>query len=141
MNGFGPKRLLIALGIAAGIYGIAVGAGSLLYVTGNMPTGATHNDCPDYREEIADERGIDAEDVPQEDIKNATEACLAEHTLTEEEAFRSEYLFWSIWPGVICAAVFLAWPVWSRVLFKQEAHDEAEEAEQGGGEHTAPNHA
>ena len=27
------------------IYGLAVGAGSLLYLTGAMPTGATHNDC------------------------------------------------------------------------------------------------
>jgi len=134
---FSLKRLAIAVLIAAAIYGLAVGIGSALYATGNMPTGATHNDCADYRKEIADERGIDEEDVPQEEIKARTEACLATHEQTDEEAFRSEYLFWSIWPGVICALVFLIWPVWSRILFNQEAHDEREA---GGGHHT-PKHA
>jgi hypothetical protein len=135
---FSPKRLLIALVIAAGIYGLAVGVGSVVYATGNMPTGATHNDCPDYRETLAEEQGIDRSDVPQEDIKNATQACLDGHEQTDEEAFRSEFLFWSIWPGVICAVVFLIWPIWTRVLLKQEAHDDGGET---GGEHRAPNHA
>jgi hypothetical protein len=136
-DAFSLKRLAIAVLIAGAIYGLAVGIGSTLYATGNMPTGATHNDCADYRQEIADERNIDPEDVPQEEIKQRTEACLATHELTEEEAFRSEYLFWSIWPGVICALVFLMWPVWSRILFNQEAHDERE----SGGGHSTPKHA
>jgi len=135
---FAPKRLLVAAIIAAGIYGIAVGAGSLLFATGVIATGATHNDCADYRRDIAHERGIDEEDVPQSEIRARTEACLATHELTEREAFRSEYLFWSIWPGVICAIIFLMWPVWTRTLLNQEAHDEREGA---GGEHRTPTHA
>jgi hypothetical protein len=39
------KRIGVALAIALGIYGVAVGAGSVLYATGAIATGATHNDC------------------------------------------------------------------------------------------------
>ncbi|MEX2226636.1 MAG: hypothetical protein WEB52_09325 [Dehalococcoidia bacterium] len=134
---FSLKRLAIAVVIAGAIYGLAVGIGSALYATDNMPTGATHNDCADYRREIADEQGIDRTDVPQEEIKQRTETCLEGHVLTENEAFRSEYLFWSIWPGVICAVVFLIWPVWTRILLNQEAHDDGE----GGGKHHTPERA
>lgn len=123
------KRLLIALVIAGGIYGIAVGIGSLLYVTGTIATGATHNDCGDLKAEIADrDYDGDEEDVPQEVLKAETIACLEEHELTEREAFVSEYLFWSIWPGLICAVVFLLWPIWTRVLENQEAAEAAEQA-------------
>jgi hypothetical protein len=135
---FSLKRIALAILIAAGIYGIALGVGSLLYATGNMPTGATHNDCSGYRKEIAEEQGIAEEDVPQSEIKARTEACLATHEQTDEEAFKSEYLFWSIWPGVICAAIFLIWPVWTRILLNQEAYDEREGRE---GRHHASNHA
>lgn len=123
-------RLLIALAIAGGIYGIALGIGTTLYVTDAIGTGATHNDCADYRKEIADERGIDEEDVPQRDIKERTQTCLDEHELSAREAYRSEYLFWSIWPGVISALIFLVWPVWARTLHNQ---DQAETAERTGG--------
>lgn len=130
------RRIGIAIAIAAAIYGAALGAGTILYTTGAIGTGATHNDCPNFREDIAEQRGIDEEDVPDDDVKNATIACLEEHELTEREAFRSEYLFWSIWPGVICAVIFLLWPVWTRILLNQ---DEAE-AREGGGDHR-PSHA
>lgn len=135
---FSLKRIGIAVVIAAAIYGVAVGIGSLLYATGTIATGATHNDCANYRQEIAEETGIPEEDVPQEEIKSRTEACLATHELTEEEAFRSEYLFWSIWPGVICAIVFLFWPVWTTILLRQEDHDERTGA---GGEHRTASNA
>jgi hypothetical protein len=114
------KRAGVAVAIAVAIYGAAAGAGSLLYATGAIATGATHNDCVDFRHQIAKERGIDDQDVPQQDIKEATRACLDQHTLTKGEAFRSEYLFWSAWPAVICAVIFLAWPVWARILHNQE---------------------
>jgi hypothetical protein len=115
------KRLTIAVVLAAGIYGVALGAGTLLYRTGAIATGATHNDCADFRAQLAKERGIDEQDVPQADIGAATAACLDGHTLTKWEAFRSEYLLWSAWPAVLCAAVFLAWPVWAGILERQEA--------------------
>lgn len=127
------KRILIAIAIAAGIYGIALGVGSLLYATGTIGTGATHNTCADFRNNIAEERGIDEEDVPQEDIKNATAACLEEQTLTEREAYRSEYLFWTLWPGVICAVIFLLWPAWSAILHRQEVAEGGHGAEPGHG--------
>lgn len=123
-------RLLIAIAIAAGIYGIALGIGTTLYVTDAIGTGATHNDCANYREEIARERGIDETDVEQREIKERTQACLDDHELTAREAYRSEYLFWSIWPGIICAVVFLVWPVWAQALHNQE---QAEAAERTGG--------
>lgn len=126
------KRLLIALVIAGGIYGVGLGIGSLLYATGAIATGATHNDCEDFRKEIADNPqmfglapGIDEEDVPQSAIKALAQECLAGHVLTEEEAFREEYLIWSAWPAIICAAIFLAWPFWARILHNQERAETA----------------
>jgi hypothetical protein len=114
------KRLGIALAIAAVLYGAGLGVGSLLYATGVIATGATHNDCEGFREQIAERRGIDEEDVEQSEIKALAESCLAGHELTEEEAFREEYLFWPAWPAAICAVIFLAWPVWGRILHNQE---------------------
>lgn len=125
-------RLGIAALIAAVIYGAGLGVGSLLYATGAIATGATHNDCSGFRKAIAEERGIDEEDVPQEEIKTRTVSCLQEHDLTEEEAFRSEYLFWPVWPAAICAVIFLLWPAWSRALHNQES---AELAAEGTGRH------
>jgi hypothetical protein len=132
------KRILVALVIAGGIYGIAVGTGSILYATGTIPTGPTHNDCGDLKGRIADrDYHGNEEEVPQSVLKQETIDCLAgeglyvkegSHFLTEEEAFRSEWLFWSIWPGVICAVIFLLWPMWSRILENQEAAEVAEEA-------------
>ena len=127
------KRVGVALAIAAVLYGVGLGVGSLLYATGVIATGATHNDCEGFREQIAEERGIDEEDVEQRDIKALAEACLAGHGLTEEEAFREEYLLWSAWPAAICAVIFLVWPIWSRILHNQE------EAEIAAGE-AVPGH-
>ena len=121
------KRLLMALAIAAVIYGTGLAAGSLLYASGTIATGATHNDCANYKQEIARERGIDEQDVPQSEIKQRTADCLATHELSEKEAFRTEYLVWPLWPAAICAVVFLLWPVWTRILHNQElAHGETE---------------
>jgi hypothetical protein len=114
------KRVLLALAIAAVIYGAALGAGIVLYATGVIGTGATHNTCENLRAQIARERGISEEEVPQADVKAATEACLSAHTLTRWEAFRSEYLLWSAWPAAITAATFLAWPAWAGMLERQE---------------------
>lgn len=122
------KRIGIALAIALGIYAAAVGAGSALYASGLIATGATHNDCSGFKKEIAEARGIDEKDVPQSEIKAATQACLDEHELTEGHAFRTEYLFWGAWPAVVCAAIFLAWPVWARILRNQEEAEDAAEA-------------
>ncbi len=123
------KRLAIAAAIALSIYGLAVGAGSLLYATGVIATGATHSDCDGIKKQLADDRyGGHEDDVPQEELKQATKDCLATHELTEREAFREEYLFWPIWPGVICAAIFLLWPAWSRILENQDEADLAEQA-------------
>jgi hypothetical protein len=114
------QRVLIALAIAGVIYGVALGIGSMLFATGAIATGATHNDCEDFRERLAPQYGGDEEDVPQSAIKQLAEECLAGHELTEEEAFREEYLFWPAWPAVICAVIFLLWPAWSRILHNQE---------------------
>ena len=123
------KRLAIAAAVALSIYGIAVGVGTLLYTTGAIATGATHNDCDGIKKQIAEERyGGREKDVPQEELKQATQACLATYELTENEAFREEYLFWSIWPGVISAIVFLLWPAWARILHNQDEADLAEQA-------------
>ena len=124
------KRIGGAVAIALAIYGLAVGAGSLLYVTGAIPTGATHNDCD--RALIARTLGKAQDDLTQQELKTETRKCLDGHQLTEGHAFRSEYLFWSIWPAVICAAVFLAWPAWGRVLHNQEDADRAAEASRLG---------
>ena len=117
------KRAGISLLIALGIYGIAAGTGTVLYTTGAIGTGATHNDCENFREILAEEQGIDEEDVKQRDIKALAEECLAGHELTEEEAFREEYLIWPAWPAAIVAVIFLLWPVWSRILHNQEQAD------------------
>jgi hypothetical protein len=117
------RRTVIALAIAGAIYGLGLGVGSILYATGAIATGATHNDCEKFREDIARRQGIDEEDVPQRDIKQAAEQCLATHELTAKEAFREEYLLWPAWPAAICAVVFLLWPAWSRILHNQQAPD------------------
>jgi hypothetical protein len=119
------KRLWIAIAIALGIYGVSAGVATIVYVGGWMPTGAAHNDCPDYRQVIAEEQGIDEEDVEQEDIKAATEACLADHEREEQDVYRTA-LFWAIWPAVITALIFLAWPLWADALHRQEEADPAE---------------
>jgi hypothetical protein len=128
------KRLLVALAIAAGIYGVALGVGSFLYATDLIGTGATHNDCEGYREEIAEEQGIDEQDVDQDEIERRTEACLDSHELTAKEAFRTEYLFWSAWPALICAVIFLTWPLWVGVLMRQEEAEGLEDHGRPSGE-------
>jgi hypothetical protein len=122
------KRIGIAMAIALGIYALAVGAGSALYATGLIATGATHNDCADFKETLAPLYGGEEEDVPQAAIKAEAKRCLAGHELTEREAFRTEYLFWGTWPAVVCAVIFLAWPVWARILSNQEDAEDAAEA-------------
>ena len=122
------RRIIIAVAIAAVIYALALGAGSALYASGLIATGATHNDCADFKQEIARERGIDEQDVPQSEVKQRTQDCLDGHTLTKREAFRSEYLLWSIWPGVISAVIFLLWPRWERILHRQDAAELAGDA-------------
>ena len=113
------RRLWVAIAIAIGIYALAVGIGSIIYAAGWMPTGAAHNDCANYRQTIAEEQGIDEEDVAQEDIKQASIACLETHERDAEDVFKT-YLFWSAWPAVITAAIFLAWPAWAAALHRQE---------------------
>jgi hypothetical protein len=120
---FAPRRLLVAAALALGIYGAAAGAGALLYATGAIAIGPTHNDCEGYRKDIARERGIDESDVPQSEIKERTAACLAGHKLTEETALREEYLMWAAWPAVVVAVIYLLWPAWARILDRQEAAD------------------
>jgi hypothetical protein len=116
------RRIAVAVGIAAAIYALAVGAGAVLYATGAIATGATHNDCANFKQLIASERGISEEDVPQSDVAQRTQSCLDGHAFSSTgHAFRSEYLFWSLWPAVISAVIFLVWPRWTRVLFRQEA--------------------
>jgi len=122
------RRVLIAIAIAGAIYAIGAGTGLLLYATGAIATGATHNDCEDFRKTIADERGIDEEDVPQSAIKALAEECLAGHTLEEEDALREEFLLGAAWPAGIVAVIYLAWPRWSAILHRQELHDESVEA-------------
>jgi hypothetical protein len=120
------KRLGVAAAIALAIYGVAVGAGSLLYATGAIATGATHNDCD--RAAVARTLNKAEDDLTQQELKAETRKCLDAHTLTKREAFRSEYLFWSAWPAVICAVIFLVWPAWARILHNQEQAELAEEA-------------
>ena len=122
------KRIGIGIVIAAVIYGLALGAGSLLYATGAIATGATHNDCENFKEELAPQYGGNEEDVPQSAIKSLAEECLAGHELTEREAFRTEYLMWAAWPAVVCAMIFLAWPRWVAILHRQEQAELADEA-------------
>ncbi len=119
------RHLLIAVGIAAVIYALALGVGTALYATGTIATGATHNDCANFKQAIASERGISEEDVPQSEIAQRTQSCLDQHTLSKGHAFRSEYLVWALWPAVISAVIFLAWPRWTRILLRQEAVERA----------------
>ena len=130
------KRFGIAAAIALVIYGLALGAGSLLYATGRIATGPTHNECGDLKPTIAKrDFGGEEKDVPQSVLKQETIDCLAGnglyegkgHELTEKEAFQTEYLFWSIWPGIICAVIFLLWPRWSQILINQEQAELAED--------------
>jgi hypothetical protein len=102
-------RLSIAVLIAAVIYGAGLGVGSLLYATGAIATGATR------RPRVSGRRsprsgGID-EGRAAGWIK-ARRRRVCGHELTEE-VFRSEYLFWPVWPAAICAVIFLLWPAWS----------------------------
>ena len=118
------QRLVFAAAIATVLYGAALGIGLLLYGTGAIATGATHADCGDPRDVVGDRYPeIDEHDLPQSEIKAEAQQCLAANELTEEEAFREEYLFWPIWPAVICAVIFLLWPAWSRILHNQEASE------------------
>jgi len=125
------KRIVLALALAAGIYGAALGAGTLLYATGAIATGATHNNCPDFHHELAPQYGGDAQNVPQSAVKAAAEHCLTGHVLTEREAYRSEYVFWSAWPAVLFAFIFLAWPLWVEILHNQERADGRKEVQRG----------
>ncbi len=129
------RRIFLALAIAAGIYGAALGVGTLLYVTGAIPTGATHNNCPDFHHALAPLYGGDAQDVPQSAVKEQAENCLAGHTLTKREAYRTEYVFWSAWPAVLFAVIFLAWPAWVTILHNQETA-EWRKGVTGGQSHT-----
>ncbi len=130
------QRVFIALLIAAGIYAVAAGAGLALDATGTIPTGATHNDCENFREDIADEQGIDEEDVKQSDIKALAIACLEGHELSKSDALRTEYLTWGAWPAVICAMIFLIWPAWARILHHQEQAELAESEPDANKPHT-----
>jgi len=120
------RRIGVAVAIALAIYGVALGVGSLLYATGTIATGATHNDCD--RALIARTLGKAQDDLTQQELKTETAKCLDQHTLTKGDAFRSEYLFWSAWPGIICAVIFLLWPIWTRILRNQEDAERAAEA-------------
>ncbi len=118
------KRIAIAVAIAGVIYALAVGVGAVLYATGVIATGATNNNCANFKQQIADERGIDEQNVPQSEVSQRTRTCLDGHELTKRDAFRTEYLFWSLWPGAISGVIFLVWPRWSRILrAQQDAED------------------
>lgn len=110
------------------IYASMLGLGTTLYATGVIGDGATHNDCVNFRQQIAAERGIAEEDVPQEQIKAATQACLDEHHLTKWHAFRTEYLAWAWWPAVVTGGISLLWPMWAAALHRQEMADAATDA-------------
>ena len=119
------RRILIAIGLFALIYGLGVGMGALLYATGDIGTGPLHTECEGYTEQIAEEQGIDEEDVEQDDIKELAIACheAEKAAITEEEAFRKTYLFWPLWPAAIVAAISLLWPWWAGILRRQELAD------------------
>ena len=120
------NRILIALGIAAAIYAVALGIGGVLYATDNIPLGATHNDCEGIRKAIAEERGIKEHDVEQSELKERTRVCLEEHRFDDQsEPFRKEYLVWGAWPGIVCGIIFLSWPSWARILHNQEVAEGA----------------
>ena len=129
------KRILLALVLAAAIYGAALGAGTLLYATGAIATGATHNNCPDFHQALAPQYGGNEQDVPQSAVKAAAAHCLGEHALTKGNAYRSEYVFWSAWPAVLFAIIFLAWPVWTETLHNQEREDGRKEVRHRHSQH------
>jgi len=122
------RRVGIAVLLAVGIYGAMLGFGAALYATDVIGHGATHNDCANFRAQIAEQRGIAPEQVPQSAVKAATEECLSSHQLTKWEAFRSEYLEWAVWPAAVTALIFLVWPVWASALKRQELADPVEDA-------------
>lgn len=123
------KRLGIAVAISLAVYGSMFSVGAVLYATDNIATGATHNDCGDLKYEIAvRDYGGDEELVPQGQLKQESITCLESHELTPEEAFK-EYWLWSIWPALICGGAFFLWPVWAKILERQNAVDPAEEAQ------------
>ncbi len=122
------KRIGIAVLIAGLIYGVALGAGALLYATGAIATGATSNNCANFKQTLAPQYGGNEEDVPQSAIKALAQECLAGHELTKREAFRTEYLTWAAWPAVVCAMIFLVWPRWAAILHRQEQAELADEA-------------
>lgn len=114
------KRLLIALVIAGAIYSIGLSVGGVLAMTDSLPLGATHNECDEFAKIIAEEKGIDEEDVEQSDIKALAEECLAGHVRTESDVLK-DFVVWSVWPAAICALIFLIWPLWARTLENQDA--------------------
>ena len=122
------KQLAIAALISLVVYAAFAAVGLALYAADAIPTGATHNDCGNLKQEIADrDYGGDKEQVPQEQLKQESITCLEEHERTEEESLAT-FVLWSIWPAVICGFGYLAWPVWSRILHRQEQADPVEEA-------------
>lgn len=129
------KRLLLAIAIAGAIYAIGAGIGGALWAADSIPIGATHNDCADFKAIIAEERGIDEEDVEQSDIKALAIECLAGHEREDADVLR-DFLVWSVWPALICAGIFLIWPAWTKTLLNQEAAEEREGDDSGhGGSH------
>jgi hypothetical protein len=116
------RRLLIALGLFVAIYLAGFGMGAVLYATDLIGTGPLHTECEDYRAIIAEREGIDEEDVEQEQIKELAVACheAEKAEITPEEAFRSEFLFWPLWPAAIVALASLLWPLWAGILRRQE---------------------
>ncbi|MDE3094376.1 MAG: hypothetical protein KGK07_00055 [Chloroflexota bacterium] len=126
------KRLGIAGGVAIVIYGAMLGLGTLLYATGAIGAGATHNDCVDFRHQIALRQGIADRDVAQSQVKAATAACLETHRLTKWHAFKTEYLQWAAWPAVVTAAIFLLWPQWAAALHRQEVAEAQKDAPGAG---------
>ena len=113
------KRLAIAIAIAAAIYGVGVSIGGILWAADALPRGATHNDCENFKKTIAEEKKIDEEDVKQSEIKALAEECLRGHERDKGHVIH-DFVTWSVWPAVICALIFLAWPAWARALHNQE---------------------
>ena len=129
-----PGRIAFAVGLFVVIYLAGFSMGAILYVTGAIGTGPLHTECEGFAEAIAAEQGIPEEDVSQEDIKARAIACheAEKAQITEEEVFRKEFLFWSLWPAAIVACTSLLWPWWAGILRRQELADPHTE---GGGIH------
>ena len=126
------KRLGVAVAVALAIYGVMLGLGTLLYTTGAIGAGATHNNCAGFRHQIAVQQGIADRDVTQAQVKAATAACLETHRLTKWGAFKTEYLEWAAWPAVVTAAIFLLWPQWAAALHLQELAETQQDAPGAG---------